>query len=289
MLHRRIGYGFLAGIAGAFISSVALASILTPSTFTVTPSAIPGVVGFAPFTATFKQFGYTAVVTQQASGAFTETGGLNISNFATPDTLGVIPSATTGLGAAGGYSLYETFTATGFAAPVAGGIHVTFTDFTMTLLGHAGPGFAVTLNAAGVPVVPAGSVTLGTSTSLLAGEGRVFSPALANGDFDILGTFKPSTGFLSGSVFTGSATLGALYDLNGVTTLICGGITLTCGAPGTIVSGLPPFGTAFTATLIGSGNQSFAPVPEPASVLLLGSGLAGLGLYSFRRRKANQI
>lgn len=297
MLHRKIGFTLMAGIAWAIASSVALANHIPaanipPTSFTVTPGAIGE--AFAPFTATFKEFGYSAVVTQNAAGAFTEAGVGNIGSFAHPDTGTIIPAAVSGLGAAGGYSLYESFTASGFAAASAsGGIDVTFTSFTLTLFANPAPGVNASLiPGTGAIVIPPGSIPLGSSTSFVAGGAHVFG-GLVNGDFDILGTFLPTGAFLSGSAFTGSPS-GALYDLNGVTSLICpagpGGVVVPClsGVSGS----LPPFGTAFQATFIGSGNQSFAPsapIPEPASGFLLGSGLAGLGIYGFRRRKLNQI
>src|SRR5687768_14893026 len=116
MLHRKLRYSLLTlGIVSAFVSSTALASHIPaanipPTSFTVTPSAIGE--AFAPFTATFKQFGYAAVVTQNPAGAFTEAGILNISNFSTPNPGDVIPASLSGLGAPGGYSLHESFTGT---------------------------------------------------------------------------------------------------------------------------------------------------------------------------------
>jgi PEP-CTERM motif-containing protein len=94
------------------------------------------------------------------------------------------------------------------------------------------------------------------------------------------------------------------YNLSGTTltnanptTFTFGGTGLQTGsfvyAFGCLVTGAPgscpqkdTFSTPFTETGIVTGGASPPPVPEPASMLLMGSGLLGLGGMLRRRKKA---
>ena len=70
-----------------------------------------------------------------------------------------------------------------------------------------------------------------------------------------------------------------LLDLYGIPSTIpswTGGFNLSFNA-----SGAPP--ATFTSSQVLSGDVVNDPVPEPATMLLLGSGLLGMGVYARRR------
>ena len=263
---------------------------ITPSPFTITPSAI-GNVNYGPTNNVgFKSFNYELTFTIGAgdpSGTigFTETGftniqGLSAYNPVNPtDTTQNLASSITGLGGASGYSLYEKFALIGSATSTGSGTaNITYTGGTLSLYGNNAPGVNLTLGGG----LPAGSVLIGTAIITTGQETVCMSCTLNQGAYDIQGVFTrsgPGAGFLSGPAFAGGSTI---MDFNGVLSFI-----------DTACPGCKGDGTGFFQ-ITGSGNQSFtsleivppsvAPVPEPASLLLMGSGLFGLGFWQFRRQ-----
>jgi len=236
----------------------ALAFLTTPvwaESFQVNPSAVGAPQ--ASFTAGLIDFSYNATVNQTGpngcvpSCSFTETGHASFSGFKAADF--ITPVLNTGLNQNPGYTLTGDFTATGIATPEGTGIKATFNTFNLTLNTHTLPSGVDTLVA--------------QSSALVSGEAHIFGPDLAKGDFHVVLQLNPVGGFLSGPFVLNLSTA----DFAGNNTNITG---FRLGA--------------FTGGQIqGSGDLSMRAVPEPASLLLLGSGMAGIAWY--RRRVGRPV
>jgi PEP-CTERM motif len=255
-------------LTGGFVLSV-LSAVASADTFTVNPGAI-GVAG-PTVQANFADFSYVALVNQTATngtGTFSEQGAGFFSSYRFPNLSDVVQNS----GINTNYKLYGVFTGSGTVAPttgVPGGITATFNDFNLRLF--VDPNQNSTITASPVGTVggtvsvggAADDILVGQSAGLIAGEAHAF-PGLANGDFNVQVRLSPVGGFLSGPFILNLA----IADFNGVNTSLQGF----------------SLGSFNSGRIDGSGNLSLTAIPEPSTLLLLGSGLAALGWFNRKPR-----
>ncbi|WP_447976565.1 PEP-CTERM sorting domain-containing protein [Candidatus Nitrospira bockiana] len=243
----------LISTVGVLTCALLTSTLAMAAPFQVNPGALSPPAPQASFTASLVDFSYQATLNQQTTGGASTCTAANPCTFQQTGTASfsnfkngfTTPVLNSGLNENPGYTLTGQFAGAGTAVPLnSTGLDATFHDFQLRLF--------------------ADGQLIGQSTGLIEGQAHFFGPDLAKGDFHVRLQFDPVGGFLSGPFILGLNEA----NFNGNNTNAVG-MTL---------------GNIQGARLEGSGNFFPSVIPEPTTLLLLGSGLVGLGLLARRSR-----
>lgn len=257
----------LATIAGLLASAAASAAPI-PVSFNPQLSGLNG----TPFTATkLNLLNYARVDLGATTGnntAFTETGFLLVNNAqigsSLPFVLPTKPNTS--------YSLYIQFTGIGSqtGADFNGSSTGIFSSLSATLFGVNGAAtFGLTNEdalgnptGASQPFITAGSPVAVASGTLIDGT-TSFTLNPVGAGANIFATFNPIAGFVTSPTNVGLDLSGAFNNNSQIVTIANNGKTF-------LLNG-------------GGGDSSFIAVPEPASLAIVGVGMAALGMIRRRR------
>lgn len=224
---------------------------------------------------------FSSISVNSSTGAFTEVGTLNVLNFLNSGQTVV----STGLGTT--YSLFLRFSATGTqgAIPTANGTSTngTFSSLSYQLLGspNGSPPLAFSVSNGAVTTTGSGAELVLGYGNLVPSTGFVTLTKTANGyspTANVNLTFNECLASGQGGVCTANQGGFFVSPANGLSLQI-GNFSATDSV--TTVTAGPT--TTYINLNGGSGNLTFAAVPEPASMAVFGVGM--LALAGFARRR----